>query len=73
MPNISQPLNTGDVLILNGYRHLGTDPDIRPHIGNECVVIKTCKSGLVQIKMRENEKVVFSVPKYNLTPVQAKH
>lgn len=73
MPNISQPLNTGDVLILNGFRDLGIDPDISPHIGNECVVIKTCKSGLVQIKMRYNEKVVFSVPKHNLTPIQSKH
>jgi len=65
---IKQPLKTGDIFILNGRGDLGINEEIRPHIGNQCIVIKTCKSGLIQIKMCGVEKAVFSVAKYNLSP-----
>lgn len=69
LPSGQKTLNAGEHFTINPYRDLGIDPNIRPFIGEECVVIKTCKSGLIQVKMCENEKIVFSVPKYNLTPV----
>jgi len=53
----------GKTVTVNGFRDLGIDPDMRRIIGQECVVVKQCKSGLVQIK---HGKSFYSVPLINL-------
>ena len=53
----------GKTAIVNGFRDLGIDPDMRKIIGEEVIIIKHCKSGLVQIK---RGKSLYSVPPINL-------
>lgn len=53
----------GKTAIVNGFRDLGFDPDMRKIIGEEVILIKQCKSGLVQIKHGKN---LYSVPPINL-------
>jgi hypothetical protein len=40
--------------------------DSRPFINADCVVIKICKSGLIQVALESNPKLTYSVPKRNI-------
>lgn len=40
--------------------------EARPFIGAACVVLKITKSGLVQVSLKENPKMVYSFPKRNV-------
>lgn len=50
-------------VIINGFRDLGMDVDMRRIIGQECTLIKRCKSGLLQV---EREGKLYSVPPINV-------
>ena len=65
LPSEQKTLNAGDHFTINPYRGLGIDPNTRPFIGEECVVIETCKSGLIQVKMCENKKIVKRIGQIN--------
>ena len=57
----------GKTAIVNGFRDLGIDPDMRKIIGEEVTIIKQCKSGLVQI---EREGKFYSIRMTNLDPIR---
>jgi hypothetical protein len=49
---------------LNGRRDLAWESELRPYIGSRVEIVKTCKSGLIQI--RTSDGGLYSVPKRNL-------
>jgi hypothetical protein len=53
----------GKAVIVNGFRDIGIDPNIRRIIGKEGTLIKRCKSGLLQI---ECEGKLFALPPINV-------
>jgi hypothetical protein len=55
---------------VNNARDLYFEADVRFLIGKPCVVVKRCKSGLIQVHVEGYPKRVESVPPYNISPRQ---
>lgn len=53
----------GKTVTINGFRDLGIDPAMRRIIGQECTLIKQCKSGLLHV---QHGKSFYSVPPINV-------
>lgn len=53
----------GKVVVINGFRDIGIDPEVRRIIGKEGKLIKRCKSGMLQI---ECEGKFVSLPPINV-------
>jgi len=54
--------------IVNGKGDLAFDGQLRKIIGEEVTIIKTCKSGLIQV---EKDGAYYSLPKRNLDTIDA--
>ena len=52
---------------INTDGDLWMDADAREFIGQVCVVVKTTKSGLIQVALDSNHKKTYSFPKRNVT------
>ena len=52
---------------VNRNGDLYMERESREFIDKECVIVKTTKSGLIQVALKENSKRVYSVPKINIT------
>lgn len=63
----SKLIYPGQHVEVNGNCGLGLLFKARPFIGQPCVVIKICKSGLVQVHLALSPKQTISVPQLNIT------
>jgi hypothetical protein len=53
----------GKIVVVNGFRDIGMDPDMRRIIDKDSKLIKRCKSGMLQI---ECEGKLYSLPPINV-------
>jgi hypothetical protein len=49
----------GDLMMVRADGHL---------IGKDCVIVKRCKSGLIQVALEDNPKYMRSIPQSNVEP-----
>jgi hypothetical protein len=56
----------GDQCTVNDRGDLFMDWGARMFIGKPCVIVKRCKSGLIQIALEINPRYVYSVPQRNV-------
>lgn len=64
---------TGKTCVVNSDGDLFMDEGARPFIGKECAVIKALKSGLIQVALKGNPKMLYNLPKRNLDFIEAVH
>ena len=58
---------TGKLCTINNGRDLMMDSVAKKFIGSKCVIVKRCKSGLIQVARVDNSKDTCVVPQYNIT------
>lgn len=56
----------GQTCTVNGVGDLFMEYDARPFLGSACVVVKITKSGLIQVALKTDPKMVYSFPKRNI-------
>ena len=57
----------GTECTVNGFRDLAFESEAKKFIGEDCVIVKRCRSGLIQVALINNPKMVYSVPQSNIT------
>ena len=58
----------GDKCTVNPSGDIGIDQYIRLHfIDQDCLIVKKCKSGLIQVCLAADPKKVISVPETNIS------
>ena len=60
-------LEVNQRVLLNGARDLAFEGEIRPYLYTPVEIVKHTKAGLYQIRTHDGS--LFSVPKYNLEPL----
>lgn len=54
----------GTPCTLENIRDLYMETESRPFIGAECIVVKTTKGGLIQVRLAGDPRRVYSAPSY---------
>ena len=60
-------MNLGLKCTVNGARDLRMCGEAKPFIGQPCLFVKICKSGLYQVVLEKDQKQVLTVPGFNVT------
>ncbi len=57
---------SGNLCTVTNSADLMQDGHLKKFIGKECIIIKTCKSGLIMVALTSNNLIYGSVPKRNI-------
>lgn len=52
---------------VNNARDLMMDSEAKQFIGEDCVIVKRCRGGLIQVALAVNGKKMCTVPQRNIT------
>lgn len=59
-------ITEGSQVRINREGDISFDAEARKFIGKKCIVLKTTKAGLIQVRLNSNPKDTMSFPKKNV-------
>ena len=64
---MNKVMTPGSSCTINRSSDMWSDPESHKFIDADCIIIKTCKSGLIMVQLADNPKITFCAPKRNIT------